>query len=320
MKRFKQIITIFSSLLSLCSCNNTEVNRIALFAYTKTDPFLNSLVDSISNNFSKYYKVDVFYASNDQSIQNEQIAIAVNSASYSAFIVNLCDRMVANTIVKKCQTTNKPLIFFNRAPEESVIEQNPLCYFVGTDASAEGNQQATIVKQLFNYNAEDIYGSKYDFNNDGKLSTLILKGEIGHQDAELRTNSAISSLNNFNIEYAGVSVCNWIRGEAYAALNELGDKAKDIELIISNNDEMAIGAANYFESINSTRSPIIIGVDCTVDGKKAVDEGKIAGTVVNDSIKQAEYIYNIAIDLLSKGSTSYSKNTYSKSEIYVKKQ
>lgn len=62
-----------------------------------------------------------------------------------------------------------------------------------------------------------------------------------------------------------------------------------IELVLANNDDMALGAMDAYQKLNYTESalPLFFGIDGTDVGIKAVKEGKLAGTVYNDKEGQA---------------------------------
>ena len=74
-----------------------------------------------------------------------------------------------------------------------------------------------------------------------------------------------------------------------------------IELVLANNDDMALGAIDAYEKLNYTESalPIFLGVDGTDVGLEAVRDSKLAGTVYNDKEGQAEAMAELAVALVS---------------------
>ena len=320
MKKILKNIIIGSLLLTpLVACEQEDTSKhVAIFAYNENDVFIHELVDSLSLNLSFDYKVDVFYGENSQTTQNKQIEKALSSIKYDAFIVNLVDRMAASTIVRKTEYYNLPLVFFNREPLYKDIKDSKFAYYVGTNGKDEGREQGRLVKNLFHSKKENIKNSKYDLDLDGKLSTLILRGETGHQDTEDRTSAVIEELNDFNIKYIGVEACDWSREKGFYAVQKAVEDGKTIELIISNNDSMAFGAIDYYTKIKekALQMPIIIGVDGTKEGIDMVDKGFMYGTIINDIVYQTTIIKEITNDLVKKGTSAHPKTTYAPTRIY----
>ena len=78
-------------------------------------------------------------------------------------------------------------------------------------------------------------------------------------------------------------------------LNSYGD---EIEVILANNDDMALGAADALKArgidSQSDNWPVILGVDGTDVGLKAVEKGELLGTVLNDAKGQAQGMLELA--------------------------
>ncbi len=130
----------------------------------------------------------------------------------------------------------------------------------------------------------------------------MLEGEPEHQDSLIRTDSTIKNITNFGIEVEKLASdsANWQSSQAYEKttqwINEFGNK---IEVVFSNNDDMALGAISAFENANVRLEdrPIIVGIDGIPEALKCIKEGTLKGTVFNDYIAQVEMIIDIAYDL-----------------------
>ena len=70
----------------------------------------------------------------------------------------------------------------------------------------------------------------------------------------------------------------------------MGEYQNKIELVLANNDDMALGAIDAYKKLNYTSSalPVFLGIDGTDVGLKAIKEGCLQGTVYNDKEGQAE--------------------------------
>ena len=80
--------------------------------------------------------------------------------------------------------------------------------------------------------------------------------------------------------------------------NEFGSR---IEVVFSNNDDMALGALDAYKNMNYTEAayPVVFGIDGTKAGLEAVMDSEIAGTVYNDKEGQAGAMARIALALLT---------------------
>lgn len=79
----------------------------------------------------------------------------------------------------------------------------------------------------------------------------------------------------------------------------IGQHQNDIELVLANNDAMALGAIDAYKKLNYTEStlPVFLGIDGTAEGLQAVRDGSMYATVYNDKEKQAEVIAELAVSL-----------------------
>ena len=63
-----------------------------------------------------------------------------------------------------------------------------------------------------------------------------------------------------------------------------------IELVLANNDDMALGAIDAYKKANYTEStwPVFFGIDGTDAGLRALADSELSGTVYNDKEGQAK--------------------------------
>ena len=105
-----------------------------------------------------------------------------------------------------------------------------------------------------------------DLNKDGKIQYVLLKGEPGHPDAEARTKYVIEQLNAKGIptEQLFIDTGMWDAAMAKDKVDAWlsSSKANEIEMIISNNDGMALGALEATKA-HGKKLPIF-GVDKAV--------------------------------------------------------
>ena len=167
-------------------------------------------------------------------------------------------------------------------------------YYVGTDAREAGKLEGQIVADAWKSQE-----SRIDKNGDGKLQYVMLEGEQVHQDSLIRTEYSVKTILNEGIvtEKLASGTGNWMRSPAYELMQEwIGQYGSEIEVVLSNNDEMAMGAIEALEEngMSGGNGPIVVGIDGTEDGLEKIIKGEMAGTVMNDARGQAESILGIA--------------------------
>lgn len=140
-------------------------------------------------------------------------------------------------------------------------------------------------------------------NSFGEGEANSLEGEPGHQDAIIRTENAVDTLKNqgIGLEKLNCGIANWNRAQAQNRMMQMiGQYQNKIELVLANNDDMALGAIDAYKKLNFTESarPVFFGIDGTDVGLRAVVDLELSGTVYNDKEGQAEAMAKLAAGLV----------------------
>lgn len=141
-----------------------------------------------------------------------------------------------------------------------------------------------------------------DRNNDGIMQYVMLKGDANNPEAIARTEYSISTLNEMGIETEeiGLQIANWDIHKANQAVERWLSEDKDkIEIIICNNDEMALGAIAALKNIgynsgDDEKYIPVFGVDTTEEAVNLIRKGKMAGTVEQDGKAMAKIVFQMA--------------------------
>ena len=246
--------------------------------------------------------IEVYNASDSQSTQNDQVKEMLSDGC-DVICVNLVDRTEPTTIIDMAEKQNVPVIFFNRELVEEDLERWEQLYYVGAKAFESGIMEGEIAAETFRENPE------VDKNGDGIFQYIVLEGEAGHQDAIVRTEYSVSTLieNGVDVEKLGYAIANWNRAQAQTKMTQmLGEYGENIELVLANNDDMALGAIDALKSYGWEKEewPVVVGIDGTDVGLEAVKNGEMAGTVYNDKEGQAEAMLELAYALSVGGDLS----------------
>ena len=298
-------------IVSLMGCDSSKQKsdktmRVGVVTYTADDPFINAMVEKVKSNLKTMETtnmnviVSVRSGDNDQREQDEIVDEMID-AGCDVLCVNLVDRTAPANIIKSARQSDIPVIFFNREPVRDDLMQWEKLYYVGCDAKESGDMQGEIAANYIKKHSE------VDRNGDGKIQYVLLEGEAGHQDAISRTDCSVKTIMEGGVELEKLSYqfADWNRGQAENRMTQLiSQYGSQIEMVISNNDEMALGAVEAYNNskISRDRWPVIFGIDGLDDALQAIKQGDMQGTVYNDKEDQAGEIARLAVDLF-KGSS-----------------
>lgn len=314
------------SVFAACGPTVSE-NDLFILSYNLSDPNMSGLwkpgFEEAANSLG-YNTPSVADAKNDD---NNALQLLEQAAlqPYGAFMINVVDQTNAATYLSKVSSTGKPVIFWNRLPDPvTTLNSYDKAYYVGIEAAEGGRYQGKMAADYVNATGFD----KVDRNSDGKLGVIIVRGEKGHVDAEDRTLYAPMylerNLTDGNPEADGsvtgttyTQEGTWNKVEVLAIVDGtdtagttwdpvtatsevervLTEKGDAVDLVLSNNDGMALGIING-ENFKKAGIPIW-GVDALDDAlteiKKADTQFK--GTVKNDGKAQALVCVQIAKNL-----------------------
>ncbi len=291
-------------LLFFCGCGKqqpkvSEKIQVGVAFYNQGDTFLGELVACLKQQFEKFgnsgleITVMVRDAAGSQRTQDDQVEELIGMKC-NVLCVNLVDRADPSEIIDLARKNDVPIIFFNREPVAEDMMQWEKLYYVGADAQQSGEMQGELAVDVIAGNQQ------IDKNRDGKIQYVVLEGEAGHQDAIIRTESAVDTLKSSGIvlEKLGAGIANWDRAQAQNRMQQLlSQYPNQIEMVLANNDAMALGAVDAYEKLNYTEGamPVFFGIDGTEAGLEAVIDRKVAATVYNDKEGQALAMAKLAV-------------------------
>jgi methyl-galactoside transport system substrate-binding protein len=302
LKRYGILLLAGVCCLSGCKVSGKKTVKsikIGVTLYDQYDTFISELMNELKTYTAQKEEesgiainLEILDASESQSTQNDQVKMLIERGC-DVICVNLVDRTEPTTITDMAEKNNTPIIFFNRELVAEDLERWDQLYYVGADAFESGVMEGELAAEAFQSD-EDA-----DKNGDGICQYIVLEGEAGHQDSIVRTEYSINTLveKGVEVEKLGYAIANWNRAQAQTKmttmLSQYGDQ---IELILANNDDMALGAIDALkaEEVPREQWPIIVGIDGTNVGLEAVDKGELTGTVYNDKEGQAREMLELA--------------------------
>lgn len=317
-------LTVLLCLLSGCSGGKkdaVQTVKIGVTLYDQYDTFISEMMSwftasatALEEETGTAINLEIVDAAGSQTTQNEQVKSLIEKGC-DVICVNLVDRTEPTTITDMAEKNDVPIIFFNRELVAEDLERWKKLYYVGADAIGSGIIQGELAAETF------LSDEKYDKNGDGICQYVVLEGEAGHQDAIVRTEYSVNTLveNGVKVEKLGYAIANWKRAQAQTKMTALLEQyGNSIELILTNNDDMALGAIDALKAAGTSKNdwPLIVGIDGTDVGLTAVKNGEMAGTAYNDKEGQAEAMLKLAFVLSGKDA----KNGLSMDDIPLEKE
>ena len=276
--------------------------KIGVCIYQLNDNFMSLFCDElvdylISLGFSQD-NIFVYDSSNNQSIQLSQVEELI-AQGVDAMIINPVNASIVHNITDMAVDKGTPVVYINREPnadEESYWEELDLnVTYVGCDARQSGIYQGELLLEL---------GSDaLDINKDGKIQYYMVEGAPENIDAGFRTLYSVSTLTNGGLDMECLldEVGNWDKATSKLITAKGLSKGQIPEVILCNNDSMALGAIEAVTDAGLTpgKDVLIVGVDALPEAIEEVRNGKMLGTVFNDYIGQSHSAADAAIRYIS---------------------
>jgi len=312
-KKAKILLTLLACVMLIASCNNSnkESNNaseetiidVGVLIYRYDDAFITTVRDEMQNyisqiNEEKDFKIEVTFldANNQQEVQFDQLQNFINQ-NVDVLCINIVNREDAADMIDEAKKADIPIVFFNREPIKIDMMRWDKVYYVGCDAGESGRLQGEMVVDYWRAH------SSTDKNKDGIMQCVFLNGEPNHQDTILRTENNLKAFDNngLDIEVLASYTANWQREEAKNLINSCLDAfGSDVEVIISNNDEMALGAIEAIKihkAYEDEKMIPVFGIDATTYALESLSRNELKGTVLNDGVSQARGVVDIAVAL-----------------------
>jgi ABC-type sugar transport system substrate-binding protein len=233
-------------------------------------------------------EIQVEDAQDDVGRQLNQIQNFVASG-VDAIIVNTVDTDATTAMSQTAQQAGVPLVYVNREPV-NVDELPEGQAFVASDERESGTLETQEICRLL----------KEQGKGDG-AKAVVLVGQLANQAARQRTqdiHDVIATEECSFIEIVEEQTANWQRDEAMSLMTNWLSAGVEFDAVISNNDEMAIGAIQAIKSSGQDVGPIIIGgVDATQDALAAMGAGELDVTVFQDAAGQGQGAVDTALKL-----------------------
>ena len=307
MKKLLTLTLALVMLMSMACCAMAEDLTIGVNIQEFSNAYLTEMRNGMTDTAAELgVTLDIADGQSSEPVINNNIDLFLTKG-YKILAVNMMNTTQAPSILEKTQPENVPVVFFNVEPEADVLAAAPGNYYIGAKAEDSGTMQGEALVNYWN-TVEDA-----DRNGDGVMQYVMIMGDPGHQDSILRTEYSVKAIKEAGIEVEEVAmdVANWARAEGQDVMARIIAAHDDIEAVICNNDEMALGAVEALKAagylVDGGTFVPVVGVDANEEAKIAIKEGTMYASVFNDARGQADAVVKLC-KLIADGEEPTSEN------------
>jgi len=214
-------------------------------------------------------KLTIFDGRYDALTQNNQFDTMVTQKFDGILFVPI-DIEAGAEAVQKAADANIPVVGSNAR-----VNSDKLTSYVGSNDVVAGAMEAEIaVKKI-----------------GGKGNVVIIEGPIGQSAQIERRKGNLETLAKYpDVKVLEMKTANWSRAEALTLMeNWLTAHAGQINAVIGQNDEMALGAIEALKSNGlAPDSVAVVGIDGVSDAIRAVQAGEMEVSILQDANGQAQ--------------------------------
>lgn len=282
LRRWKKIWLIFGlGLFILMGCSNMttrfnaeerEENITIGYAINNlNDTFQTYILEAAKEQAAKDDINLIVQNAQDDLIMQQDIVNSLIQNDVDALIVVPVDTSAMSPITEAAEEAGIPLIYLNRNPFSESEEMPENVFYVGSDERQAGVLQGEYVAE--------------QLNGQGNVSILTLA--LGLQSTTERTNGVQEAFEAYpDMNVLNAETAKGQRDQAVTiAENWLQAYGNDLNAIIANNDEMAMGAVQALES-NGREDVMVMGIDANPDALQAIKHGRMSGTIFQDAKAQ----------------------------------
>ena len=233
--------------------------------------YLRESMDTKAKSYPEGVKLQFEDARSDVVRQLSQVESFI-SQKVDAIVVNPVDTAATRKITEAAVKAGIPLVYVNRRPDDLNLPKGVVTV-ASNDLEAGQMQMQYLADKM-----------------GGKGDIVILLGDLANNSTTNRTKGVkevLAKYPNIKIEQEQTGI--WLRDKGMTLVNDWLTQGRKFDAVVSNNDEMAIGAAMALQQAGVEKGSILIaGVDGTPDGLNAVKKGSMVMSVFQDAKGQAD--------------------------------
>ncbi|KJS10994.1 MAG: rhizopine-binding protein [Hoeflea sp. BRH_c9] len=282
--------TILGAAVAVMMSTAAHAENIGVTMALFDDNFLTVLRNGIQELADGMDGVDVQIedAQNDVAKQLDQINNFIASG-VDAIVVNPVDTSATQAMSAAAEAAGVPLVYVNREPVNvDSLPDNQA--FVASNEEESGTLETLEVCRLLKEAGKT------------EANIYVMMGELSNQAAVQRTKDIHDVMASGNcgvtLNIIDEQTANWSRDEAQDLMTNWLSTGTQFDAVISNNDEMAIGAIQALKANGINMADVIVGgIDATQDALVAMQAGDLDVTVFQDAHGQGSGALDAALKL-----------------------
>ena len=282
--------TILASLALALMTGTAVAENIGVSMALFDDNFLTVLRNGMSEYAGTLDNVNLQIedAQDDVGKQLNQIQNFIASG-VDAIIVNPVDTSATQAMSDAAAAANVPLVYVNREPiNVDSLPDNQA--FVASDERESGTLEAQEICRLL----------KEKGKGEG-ANIIVMMGQLSNQAAQQRTADVHDVIATDDCKFMTIveeQTGNWNRTEGADLMTNWLSSGVEFDAVVSNNDEMAIGAIQALKAAGVSMEDMLVGgVDATQDALAAMAAGDLDVTVFQDAAGQGKGAVDTALKL-----------------------
>lgn len=284
LKKHSLILLAFLLILSLSSIVAVADSSFVGFSQvTIQSPFYVSLMESAERT-AKEMGVKFVYldAGNNIGKQNNDV-IDLITRGLDVLLLNPVDPEGVAPAMKRAEDNNVPVVTVDR-PVEGKYEE---AVFVGRKNYEMGVEAGKKAVELLGGEG----------NASGKI--IEIQGAAGGAVMRDRRDGFHSIVEKEEgIEIIQGPYCEYVRSQAISAFQDLIQTHPDVDMVYAHNDDMALGAVQVLEQHGKIDDVYVIGIDGLMEAIKAINDGRMDATVLNDPAYLGQLAVEVALGVL----------------------
>jgi inositol transport system substrate-binding protein len=280
------VVAGMASLLSTAAMAETIGVSMALFDDNFLTVLRNGMIEYADN--LEGVEIQVEDAQDDVGKQLDQINNFIASG-VDAIIVNPVDTSATQAMTNAAEAAGVPLVFVNREPiNVDSLPDNQA--FVASDERESGTLETIEICDLLAAAGKDT------------ANVYVMIGQLSNQAAQQRTADIHDVIDQgkcaVELNIIDEQTANWSRDEAQDLMTNWLSTGEPFDAVISNNDEMAIGAIQAMKASGISMEDVVVGgIDATRDAMLAMAAGELDVTVFQDAAGQGTGAVDAALSL-----------------------
>lgn len=248
--------------------NSASKIRIGMTVYSFGDIYCQTLRNGAEKFASEHSDVELTILDGKIDVSN-QLGQVENfcTQGYDGIVIQAVDSSTGKTLLDTCKKAGVLLVGLDR-PFDGYEDATA---YSGSTAYDQGKAQAEYMVEILG----------------GKGNVAVLQGTAGEPNQVDRTQAYYDVFADYpDIKIVAEGDAKWDRTQGMELMENFLQMGTEINAVLSNNDEMAIGAVNAIKDAGK-QDILVAGIDASADACAAVLAGDMTCTVNTDPAGQA---------------------------------